>query len=789
VTVQLTPTSVPQRGVSGRLAFALFALALVVVVGIGLLGEGPGPRQDRFVAIVAPPTPVASPRWPRPVYARVETPPPAATCATPRIVPLRESVPRHPRPLVRTDLVTMTAWSGAVDALVADRADGLWGLGEGRLLRLDAEGRLTGSWTYTDDAGFGNASLLPARDGGVWLYGAGAIRLFDGDTFLDDVPSPTATWVYDLAEARDGSLWAATDLGLFHWDGSAWAPVCRDGVNPGVGQIALDGAGDLWAQAPQGSADFANPSRFDGRTWSTPGGETLALDVPIVSAPDGRIWGGTGPSLARFDGTAWVSMPGSSFAYPSVASMTIAHDGSVWAVQGPDWVGAATEGTPLVTRYDGRSWVAYGPDDGLPAGADPGDIRAVAVADDRAFVATSDGVYRLSGDAWARTTPAPADVAPAVADRIVAVSHDEAWALGSSGLWHFRDGGWTRVRAVDPPTQPYQPVDLVRGPDGTIAAAMGRPVVVSPDGDVTVLGDTPVTSVAFSTDGRTLVGAASRVDGLGRLLPGLPLVVFTFDGRRWTERSRSVPDPAQQLIQGGTLALDRTGGIWLAATGWGCGPLLRFDGSDWGDVGPADGPSPACATDVETAPNGDVWALIQTRSSSTPDERIAPARLSGLSLWTTFGPADGFLAQWAWQLTVAPDGAVWVETDAGPYRFDGIRWRAASRLVGLSNVSIAPDGTAWGLGPSGIARLDASAAEPTGDLSDQAARWCGVLDNWGAVRVAEVALGIDAAAIETRTAAIATAQGVAQDPAAYASILRLDGDYVRACETAYAGAH
>jgi hypothetical protein len=59
-------------------------------------------------------------------------------------------------------------------------------------------------------------------------------------------------------------------------------------------------------------------------------------------------------------------------------------------------------------------------------------------------------------------------------------------------------------------------------------------------------------------------------------------------------------------------------------------------------------------------------------------------------------------------LAVAPDGSPWVATDFGLAHFDGRRWRLRFEGYFFMAPSLAPDGTLWAVGPSGVQRLPAA---------------------------------------------------------------------------------
>ena len=201
MAVEVPPSRVPQRGVPPRAALALVLVALGSIVGFAVLGKTPDAAAPSWppVAQIAPSA--VPPRSPTP-SPRVAAPTPLP-CVAPRVAALTAPITRHPRPLVTTGFEVLTPWTGAEGSLVADARGGFWAAGSGRLVRLDAKGTMTESWTFADDELFDAWGIVPAREGGVWLWGGPSLAWFDGERFRDVVPAPAlapgTSWVWTSA--------------------------------------------------------------------------------------------------------------------------------------------------------------------------------------------------------------------------------------------------------------------------------------------------------------------------------------------------------------------------------------------------------------------------------------------------------------------------------------------------------------------------------------------------------------------------------------------------------------
>ena len=711
MALEVPPSRVPEGGRSPKTALTVVLVAMASIVGFALLGKAPAtsaPSYSPPAALAAPsPSPAPSPE------AAAVTPSAPPPCAPPRIVALNGPLARHPRPLAATGFETLTPWTGADGAVVADAQVGFWAFGSGRLARLDASGTMTASWTFADDPIFGASGIVPARGGGVWLMGGPTIAWFDGERFRDVIVAPIPpsgmSSVVDVAEASDGTLWAAVNGNwaatseppegrVFHWDGQRWSDVCGPGTGNELSHVAVDAAGGVWVAPGDATVDV---SYFDGSTWSVPPSDPAWLKDParpnawtsgLVAADDGSVWRAAG-GLAHFNGKAWTAVRSKAVDLSGTAALAVASDGTVWAATGSlKLPGDVDSHTGIVlARFSGRSWTVYGTAQGLPA-PEPSNwatITAVAASRDVVVVATRDGFYRLSGDRWVRSGPTPEAAGLAWPVALLAVSSDEAWtASWDAGLWHLRNGTWTGVPIAGwkPPLRVF---GVARAPDGTLAVATDRGAAVLSKGRWTVLEEREAHAITFARDGAIWV-AEQASEGTETTV-----VSFRFDGRAWARTALPIVAAAgwtQELVAA------PGGELWLLSRGWGAS-LERFDGTRWVHQSPLDG----YVAGLAVAPNGDLWAV--GTGGDPPDWAVA--HHDGAT-WAVDRTSDDLAEQgYVRGFAIAPDGGLWVSTDRGLARFDGQRWSLRFTGYGLNALSFAPDGTLWAVGPSGVGRLPA----------------------------------------------------------------------------------
>ena len=636
----------------------------------------------------------------------------------PRVAPLGAA-------LVPTGIDVLTPETGWYARVVADGNGVFWAREDvGRLVRYDPATGSGRSWSVSDDAAFSTWDIAPAKDGGVWLIDGRTLRWFDGEVFREVIEAPVE--IATAVEAPDGSLWAATGEGaVLHWDGSSWSQL--DGGRPSpdshVGEIAVDAAGRPWIsgitqvvvpadEISRVGGDMAESgwvSRYDGTSWTTFDADDAApLECPVSIAQlaDGAVWvaascrgapvlgyeppSGPAGGLARFDGSSWTDATAQLSGARNTTSVAAGPDGTIWAAAGD-----LNDGAVTVRRFDGRSWVSYGPSDGLPGG---GFVTAWALpAKDGVYVGTGAGIYRLNGDRWERAWPT--SFVPMYLDHLLAVSRDELWATDILGehLSHFQGGTWTRD-----PVDPRQPQGVVHAlalaPDGTVWAAGSDGVAYRRDGQWVIVDTAEVNVIAIGRDGTVWVGSASDDD--------CRVATLRFDGGAWVRRAVAGCPPESSGLS--SLAVDPNGALWAGWSGripcegaWmGCPQtgLARFDGQSWEAIREVGGLELTNPAFVETTQTGDVWVIddpTEFRDPEEPKNPIRAARFDGTD-WNVVAPPDdrsmsGFI--------VAPDGTLWTTSDRGPARYDGTAWTFPYEGAGFPSMqlaAVAPDGTVFG---------------------------------------------------------------------------------------------
>ena len=247
------------------------------------------------------------------------------------------------------------------------------------------------------------------------------------------LPGLGGTLVFSIYAASADDVWAGTEDGLLHLEGTTWVPYVPE-INT-VGRSVLAGAGpsDIYwfVRAPSAGA---RAFHFDGTQWT----EIAAPPGAAVSASAGPtgVFVTDGTALRRWSGTTWdiVMQPLTtidsitSFGTQLVLAGNVAMqaqvvigDGTTWAqhdiTRELGWQGgrvlvggrtaselfAVEAGRAYLVRFDGAHWLR---DAELPAGA-----TALVAIGDQTYAGTTDGLARESPHAFVEvvdTFPAPA---------------------------------------------------------------------------------------------------------------------------------------------------------------------------------------------------------------------------------------------------------------------------------------------------------------------------------------------------------------------------------------------
>ncbi|HUS66979.1 MAG TPA: hypothetical protein VMZ28_20720 [Kofleriaceae bacterium] len=286
--------------------------------------------------------------------------------------------------------------------------------------------------------------------------GTAEVRDFDGDMWIASplgAGLPVALW----ASGPD-DVYAATQAGAFHDDGTGWEPFeTPSGTLRGLHGLAFD---EVYIALVTGEV-FRFDGAFDGEldytSMGTPGASSIVLDLVGTAGTGLHVLGEgvAGRTVHRLDGASWSDLTGDLTEAPNalvavgdsvtlLAENGVALDfgGSAWRRQdlsevlldnvSVGWASArdeifVTTAAGALWRYDGVDWTQQ-----------PGITSATAVsgAGGEVFVATAAGLVHRHDGTWME----PAAVSPSALRDLAGTGPDDVVVVGDDGFIARWDG-------------------------------------------------------------------------------------------------------------------------------------------------------------------------------------------------------------------------------------------------------------------------------------------------------------------------------------------------------------
>ncbi|MHA7815396.1 MAG: ligand-binding sensor domain-containing diguanylate cyclase [Pseudohaliea sp.] len=269
----------------------------------------------------------------------------------------------------------------------------------GGLYRVDTDGAT--SRPYPELAGSSVSSLMVRKNGELWVgtFGSGLLRFADsrGGPLIGTVEKLAGAHILAMLEARDGSIWIASDGGVDRWVAgkAAPAPVQQAVADTLVRHLGEGADGTLWLGTNDGLFAWSGEA---ARLYTRADG--LASNVITDSYEDERgvLWiGSRDGGLARLEGDRLFTF-GRDQGLPQSSVMAILDDGHgrLWlsGISGLVW--ADRDSLDAVARGERKKIVArlLSERDGLRSAQFQGGYQPAAAAgpDGRLWFPTNRGV-------------------------------------------------------------------------------------------------------------------------------------------------------------------------------------------------------------------------------------------------------------------------------------------------------------------------------------------------------------------------------------------------------------
>jgi len=517
--------------------------------------------------------------------------------------------------------------------------------------------------------------IAQTRDGYLWAATQGGLVRFDGVRFTvfstRTEPSVRSDYFTTLHEDRSGVLWAGTaGSGLFtvrngRLQPFAAAPAGADFINA----LYEDADGTLWIAMTGGLSRLAGGKLT---TFTTADGLPSAAVRSVTRDTQGTVWVATEGGIARFTAGKFVAQATPQLPSPDVRVLYASRDGTVWIGTARGLVRVRGGTTTTLTAREGLA----------------GDfIRAIFEdAAGSMWIGTQEGgVSRIAGgriDNFRSSDGLPTDDVRAFATD----ADGDLWiGLNIGGLVRLKE-----PRAVTYGQPEGLPHDIVlpvaADRDGTLwAGTYGGGVARLTSGAWTHLStrdgllNDVVLSLAPSARGGMWVGTRF---GINRI-----------EGGRVTRLGSEANAPDAAVT---ALLEDRTGTLWIGTRAG----VLRYDGSRVGPLPAAIDPGPNPVVAMMEARDGALWFGSEGGGAA----RVFEGRL------TRFGTGDGLPNLAVLTISEDSDGAVWLGTNGGAVRYrDGrlTTYRARDGLIDDTIYRILDDGAGslWFTSNVGIQRV------------------------------------------------------------------------------------
>ncbi|HOW86773.1 MAG TPA: diguanylate cyclase [Candidatus Aminicenantes bacterium] len=532
-----------------------------------------------------------------------------------------------------------------------------------------------------------------------------------------------------LVQDSDGFIWAATENGLFRYDGARFElfDASRGIPDDRANALCLDAKGDLWVGLPSGLF------RRQGEAFAAVGRglpDGVAVN-DIAAGADGRLWLATDKGLFEGDAAAgfracngWTDSLAQAVSYAQAS-------GRLWAVGKDDlwrldpggrWSivdrGGAASRDGLERALEdgqGRVWIRSSnflwrldPGEAQPRlvdrqGRSDGPISRMYVDTGGTVWAPNEtGLARLERGAWVQWDAR--DGLPTDFSRAVLVDREGSLWLGGLGLYRLVNRGvwrsatsreglpapvWSFLRTADGQiwvgTQKglarlaYHGWEVVPGSQRFCA----RSLAASPDGLIYMAGD-PAKVMSWdprSGELATLPLAAERSSRIYYLLcdgPDRLWLGTSGDGLMKASRSAGGWQAEFVRLPGGSeresvyhLLLDRSGRLWA------CGEagLACLEGDRWTRFTKRDGLLADDISYIIETTSGEFWIAYYEKFG------ISRVRLEGgrLRVMQTISPGQGLSSGDVFLLGFDVRGRLWVGTDRGVDVIEGPA--SASRRV------------------------------------------------------------------------------------------------------------
>ena len=486
-----------------------------------------------------------------------------------------------------------------------------------------------------------------------------------------------------LLQARDGFLWAGTELGLARFDGVSFRVfdhLTTAGFPDAEIRCLLDSAAEgLWVGTGNGVVHWTDNGPF--RLTTLEGLPSNSIRG-LVQTSDGVIWAWTEAGVARWDGHRFQAVPGEQ---SGITSMAADGTGALWVgtssgarvLRGGQWQrGPGVVGSSLVQQVKGGDLLIAAENEVYLD--HQGAVTSVLTKEDFPAGAVSflnrlsDGTIAVASKSSVVLTHGP--------EPDEHIGHD-GHILGRFAVARELPG--SRIEVIYADREGCLWIGTNRGLARILVNASGASVQRLPASDP--LAADGIVSLLEDREGDLWVGTETA--GLQILRDSRFHVIGSGDGLS-SDATTAVVQDARQTLWIGT----RDAGLNRIAVGPDGKLTIK-------NLTTADGLLSNVILSLAAAPDGNLWV-------GTPDglNRLGPGGITGLT------SADGLPDDFIRSVLVAPDGSVWIGTRRGLTHLDHGHSQSFTQADGLGSnlvgaIARTADGGLWIGTLNGLTRM------------------------------------------------------------------------------------
>jgi hypothetical protein len=297
----------------------------------------------------------------------------------------------------------------------------------------------------------GGQALIQRWNGSTWTVvphpNPGTFNRFFG------VAAISTNNVWAVGQFSNGGL---SQTLVEHWDGTSWRVVPSPNIPNQHNQLnavtAVPGSNEVWAVGDAGPSALI--MRWNGTQWSivpSPNAGTVPHLNGVVAISSNDVWavgwtgGPSGPITLtlHWNGSAWrvVPSPNPSATYNYLWGVTALATNSVWAVGEFNATGGNQR--PLFLRWNGTAWVQVPGDNTGPNGVQFF-LRAVSAISGSDIWAVGNNSHTLAehwnGSSWRIVSTPNAGIGDNVLNGVSGSASNDVWEVG-----YYQFGTWKRT--------------------------------------------------------------------------------------------------------------------------------------------------------------------------------------------------------------------------------------------------------------------------------------------------------------------------------------------------------